>query len=78
VLARPEQSALVVSHALALRYILDAVEGLVPAALMAWPVEHAVPHRLTAEGVRAAAELLDGWSRQPRFRDPSQEGRAAS
>jgi broad specificity phosphatase PhoE len=78
VLARPEQHALVVSHALALRYVLDAVEGLVPAALMAWPVEHAVPHRLSADDVRAAAELLDEWSGSPRFRDPSREGRAAS
>jgi broad specificity phosphatase PhoE len=78
VLERPEAHALVVSHALALRYVLDAVEGLVPAALMAWPVEHAIPHRLSADDVRAAAELLEEWSRRPSFRDPSQEGRAAS
>jgi broad specificity phosphatase PhoE len=78
VLERPEEHALVISHALALRYVLDAVEGLVPAALMAWPVEHAVPHRLSADDVRAAAALLEEWSRMPRFRDPSQEGRAAS
>jgi broad specificity phosphatase PhoE len=74
-LARPESYALVVSHALAVRYVLDAVEGLVPAALMAWPVEHAVPHRLSAAQVEAAAELLEEWSREPRFRDPPQEGR---
>jgi broad specificity phosphatase PhoE len=78
VLARPERRALVISHALALRYVLDAADGLVPAPLMAWPVEHAVPHRLTAEQGLAAAELLDGWSRAPSFRDPSQEGQAAS
>jgi broad specificity phosphatase PhoE len=78
VLARPEKHALVISHALALRYVLDAAEGLPPAALMAWPVEHAVPHRLSAGDVRAAAALLEDWSREPRFRDPSQEGRAAS
>ena len=78
VLARPEKHALVIGHALALRYVLDAVDGLVPAALMAWPVEHAVPHRLSRDDVRAAAELLEEWSRVPRFRDPSREGRAAS
>ena len=78
VLERPEGHALVIGHALALRYVLDAVEGLVPAALMAWPVEHAVPHRLSGDDVRAAADLLEGWSRGPSFRDPSQEGQAAS
>jgi alpha-ribazole phosphatase len=78
VLERSEAQALVISHALALRYVLDAVDGLVPAALMAWPVEHAVPHRLSAAAVRAAAELLEEWSRRPSFRDPSQEGQAAS
>jgi broad specificity phosphatase PhoE len=78
VLARGEEHALVISHALALRYVLDAVDGLVPAALMAWPVEHAVPHRLTAREVGAAADLLEEWSRAPRWRDPSQEGRVAS
>jgi probable phosphoglycerate mutase len=78
VLARPERQALVVSHALALRYVLDAVQGLVPAALMAWPVEHAVPHRLSADDVAAGAALLEDWSQAPRFRDPSREGRAAS
>jgi broad specificity phosphatase PhoE len=78
VLERAERHALVVSHALALRYVLDAAGGLVPAALMAWPVEHAVPHRLSAREVREAVALLEEWSRSPRFRDPSQEGRAAS
>jgi hypothetical protein len=69
-LQRPEETALVVGHALAVRYVLDAVDGLVPAALMASPVEHAVPHRLEAAAVERAARLLDEWSRAPRFRDP--------
>lgn len=76
VLERPERAALVVGHALAVRYVLDAVEGLVPAAVMAAPVEHAVPHRLDADDVRRAAELLASWSRDPAFRDPSEEGPA--
>ncbi len=69
VLARPEQSALVVSHALAVRYIVDAARGLVPAALMLTPVEHATPYRLEAAELEAAADLLDSWSHEPRFRD---------
>jgi broad specificity phosphatase PhoE len=68
-LARPEETALVVGHALAVRYVLDAVHGLVPAALMASPVEHAVPHRLDVADLRRAAELLEEWSRAPEFRE---------
>lgn len=75
VLARPERVALVVAHALVVRYLLDAVRGLVPAARMA-PVEHAAPVRLSAAEAAAAADLLAEWSRAPRFRDPSDEGRA--
>lgn len=77
-LDRTEQRALVIGHALAIRYILDAVEGLVPAALMASPVEHAIPHRLSANQIAAAGALLETWSGAPRFRDPSHEGRATS
>ena len=72
-LGRREKTVLVVGHALATRYVLDAARGLVPAALMA-PVEHAVPHRLASRDVLAAAELLEEWSETPRFRDPSNEG----
>jgi alpha-ribazole phosphatase len=75
-LERPEKTALAVGHALAVRYVLDAVEGLVPAALMASPVEHAIAHQLSADDVARAAALLEDWSAEPRFRDPSAEGRA--
>jgi probable phosphoglycerate mutase len=67
VLARPERTVLVV------RYVLDAARGLVPAARME-AVEHAVPARLSATEVAAAAELLAGWSLAPRFRAPSDGG----
>ena len=77
VLARPERTALVVTHALAVRYILDAAEGLVPAPLMLSPVDHGFAHRLAAAEVERAADLLEAWSGEPRFRDPSPEGRAA-
>ena len=71
VLSRPEESALVIGHALAVRYVLDAVNGLVPASLMMAPVEHATPHRLTEDEASRAVELLEAWSRDPRFRAPS-------
>lgn len=66
-LDRPEPVVLHVGHALALRYTVDAAQGLVPAPLMA-PVEHATPFRLSASLVASAAALLEGWSRSPRFR----------
>ncbi len=70
-LARPEAAALVVGHALGVRYVVDAVSGLVPAALMQEPVEHARPYRFSAEELDAAASLLEEWSLDPRFRDVS-------
>ncbi len=70
VLARPEKSALVIGHALAVRYIVDAALGLVPAPLMLAPVEHASAQRLDAGELEAAADLLEAWSLDPRFRVP--------
>ena len=58
---------LLVGHALALRYVLDAAEGLAPAALMQ-PVEHAHPYCLDRAGVERAAALLEAWSLAPQFR----------
>jgi broad specificity phosphatase PhoE len=72
VLERPERTILVVGHALVLRYVLDGAEGLAPAPLMT-PIEHAAPYRLDRGGVERAADLLEAWSREPRFRDPSNE-----
>jgi broad specificity phosphatase PhoE len=74
VLDRPEETVLVVAHALAVRYVLDAANGLVPAARMV-PVAHAVAHRLARAEADAAATLLEEWGRAPVFRDPSVEGR---
>ena len=72
-LARPERSVLLVGHALAIRYVLDAARGLVPAPLLT-PVEHATPFRMAGGEVEVAARLLDEWSTTPRFRDPLPEG----
>jgi broad specificity phosphatase PhoE len=74
-LARDEETILAVAHALAVRYVLDAASGLVPATRMA-PVEHAVAYRLARADAEAAATLLEEWARAPAFRDPSVEGRA--
>jgi broad specificity phosphatase PhoE len=67
VLALPEPHGLLVWHALAIRYVLDAAQGLVPAPLIT-PVEHATPHHLDRSDVERAADLLEAWSRRPRFR----------
>lgn len=67
VLARPEERVLVIGHALAIRYVVDATEGLAPAARMA-PVEHAFPFRLARDDVERAASLLEAWSGAPAFR----------
>ena len=69
-LERPESAVLHIGHALAVRYVLDAAQGLVPAPLMT-PVDHAIAHRLDASDVENAAVLLEDWSRAPRFRDHS-------
>lgn len=71
VLAKPEESALVITHALAVRYIVDAAEGLVPAPLLLAPVEHARPYRLEVRALESAADLLGSWSLDAKFRDPS-------
>ena len=55
---------LVVGHALAIRYVVDAADGLVPAARMA-PVDHALPYRLDRDDVERAATLLEAWSDAP-------------
>ena len=67
VLARAEDHVLVVGHALAIRYVVDAADGLAPAARMS-PIEHAFPYRLAREDVERAATLLEEWSRTPQFR----------
>jgi broad specificity phosphatase PhoE len=69
VLDRLEPVVLLVGHALALRYVLDAARGLVPAPLIT-PVEHATAYELSADEVRAAVDLLEAWSRSPAFRPP--------
>ena len=61
---------LLVGHALALRYVIDAAADLVPAARMA-PVPHAEPFELGRDDVARAVDVLEAWSRVPSFRDPA-------
>jgi broad specificity phosphatase PhoE len=65
-LERPEAVVLAVTHAVPIRYLLNAAEGLPPAARIE-PVPHAEPFELQAEQVRAAVVLLADWSGRPVF-----------
>jgi broad specificity phosphatase PhoE len=67
-LARPESSVLAVSHALPIRYVLDAADGSFPAARIE-RVPHAVPYELDADALERAAETLRVWATAPRFAD---------
>jgi broad specificity phosphatase PhoE len=67
-IARPEELVLAVSHALPIRYVLDAADGAVPTA-RAGPVAHATPFVLTRDQVTTALVNLRRWSARPRFAD---------
>jgi broad specificity phosphatase PhoE len=67
-LARDEQTIVAVSHALPVRYILDAADGSFPAARIEH-VDHCAAHRVTAAGASRAAETLRVWGEDAEFRD---------
>jgi probable phosphoglycerate mutase len=67
-LARPEEVVLAVSHALLIRYVLDAADGVFPSA-HTQPVLHATPYVVEADAAATAAETLRRWSDEPRFAD---------
>jgi len=68
-LARAEDVVLLVGHALPLRYVLDAADGVFPAARVEHLGHAVVGPRLDASAVATAARTLRSWSRSPRFRD---------
>jgi broad specificity phosphatase PhoE len=72
-LARPEDVVLAVSHALAVRYVLDAADGAFPAAQVS-PVGHAEPNALAAADVERAAATLRAWAQAPVFVDAPGRG----
>jgi broad specificity phosphatase PhoE len=64
ILARPEETILVVAHGLPVRYVLDAVADRNPAAAVE-QVPYAEPFRLTGEELTAAVERLEAWTKRP-------------
>ena len=67
-LDRAEEVVLAVSHALPIRYVVDASDGTFPTARIT-PVPHAEPFSLDADAVRAAATTLRAWAAGPSFTD---------
>ena len=67
-LARPEDVVLAISHALPIRYVVDASDGTFPTARIT-PVPHATPFSLPAKAVARAAETLRTWASAPGFVD---------
>lgn len=67
-LARSEDVVLAVSHALPIRYVVDASDGTFPTARIT-PVPHATPFVLPAKAVARAAETLRAWASAPAFVD---------
>ncbi|MGZ4302689.1 MAG: histidine phosphatase family protein [Gaiellaceae bacterium] len=63
-LARPERLALVVSHSLPVRYILETANGRNPPQVVE-PVPYAQAFSLGEADLRRAAERLDAWASAP-------------
>jgi broad specificity phosphatase PhoE len=68
VLARAEETVLVVAHGLTLRYLLLAVEGDPPRPVVE-SVDYATPYRLTRAELEAGVERLELWVRDPVWSD---------
>jgi broad specificity phosphatase PhoE len=64
VLERPERLALVVCHALPIRYVLSALLERDPSATVE-PVAYAEPHRFSAAQLERGVERLERWSARP-------------
>jgi len=70
ILARPEETVLVVAHGLPVRYVLDAIEGRPPAPVVL-QVPYATPFPFDAAQLAAAAELLEQWAAAPAWDVPA-------
>ena len=64
VLARPEETVLVVSHGLPIRYLLLALEGDPPRPVVE-SVDYATPYRLSRAELESGVERLELWVRDP-------------
>jgi broad specificity phosphatase PhoE len=67
ILARPEQTILVVAHSLPIRYVLNAAAGGVPAPAMEL-VPYAEPFPLSAAELTEAVDRLEVWMLAPSWR----------
>jgi broad specificity phosphatase PhoE len=65
-LARPEETILLVAHSLPIRYALDAAEGVSPRAKVDL-VEYATPYSLPREQLARAVGVLESWAAAPAF-----------
>ncbi len=65
-LARGEETVLVIAHGLAVRYVLDAARGLDPRPLLEG-VPYAEPHELSATELESAIDRLDSWTKAPAY-----------
>jgi broad specificity phosphatase PhoE len=65
-LARPEETVLVVGHALPIRYVLSALIERDPTAIVE-PVEECEPNRFSAEQLERAVSRLEAWADRPAF-----------
>jgi len=65
-LDRPQETIVLVSHSLPVRYVLDASEGLSPRPKVDL-VEYAVPHPLTRDQLARAVDVLETWAAAPAF-----------
>ena len=66
VLAREEETGLVVSHGFALRYVLDAVRGRAPRATLE-QLPLAQLRLVTAEELQSGVALLEAWIEDPHW-----------
>jgi broad specificity phosphatase PhoE len=65
-LARPEETVLVVAHALPIRYVLSALLERDPTAIVE-PVEECEPNRFSAGQLERAVARLEAWADAPAF-----------
>jgi len=70
ILARPEQTILVVTHGLPIRYVLNAAGGQDPTPVLD-QVPYAEPHRLLREELVAAIDRLALWAERPSWSSSS-------
>ena len=63
---RPERRIFVVTHGLPIRYLLGALAGRGPAAMVE-PVAYAQGHHVDRADLERAAERLEAWAAEPVF-----------